>query len=114
MQELLYLLVPVPTYLLILNVMATTHTHTYHAFIPYGVGRALTIMSKSKREQYEKLLEVEFLLDSYLDGGVKAILVELLHQYNDIKDATQVVINHIANIEGTTVTAIHERLQLTE
>lgn len=43
---------------------------------------------------------------------IKPIQVQLLHQYNDIKDATQVIINHIANIEGTSVSEIHKRLKL--
>lgn len=68
-------------------------------------------MSKSKRDTYDKLLEVEMELDKFLDKG-KHLEVQLLHQYNDIKDATQIVINHIANIEGTTVTKIHRRLNL--
>lgn len=68
-------------------------------------------MSKNIRDTYNKLLEAEICIDQLLNDK-KAIQVQLLHQYNDIKDATQVVINHIANIEGVTVTAIHKRLQL--
>lgn len=70
-------------------------------------------MSKSKREIYDKLSEAETVLDQLLDDkSNKHLQVKLLHQYNDIKDATQVVINHIANIEGTTVSEIHKRLNL--
>lgn len=71
-------------------------------------------MSKSKWETFNKLQEIESKIDQLLDGGgnAKAIQVELLHQYNDIKDATQIVIDHIANTEGITVTEIHKRLKL--
>lgn len=69
-------------------------------------------MSKSKRENYDKLLETEMEIDKFLDDKGKHLQVQLLHQYNDIKDATQIVINHIANIEGTTVTKVHRRLNL--
>lgn len=71
-------------------------------------------MSKNKREKenYDKLLEIEMEIDKFLDDKGKHLQVQLLHQYNDIKDATQIVINHIANIEGTTVTKIHRRLNL--
>lgn len=68
-------------------------------------------MSKDIRDSYNKLLEAELFIDQLLNDN-KAIQVQLLHQYNDIKDATQVVIDHIANIEGVTVTAVHKRLQL--
>lgn len=71
--------------------------------------------SKPKREEYEKLLKIEFELDSYLcDSKNKLMQMHLVHQYNDIKDATQVVINQIANIEATTVTEIHKRLNLSD
>lgn len=70
-------------------------------------------MSKSNQALYIKLLEMENKLDMLLSQEtIKPIQVQLLHQYNDIKDATQVIINHIANIEGTSVSEIHKRLKL--
>lgn len=69
-------------------------------------------MSKSKKETYDKLLEIEMNIDKFLEDKGKHLQVQLLHQYNDVKDATQIVIDHIANIEGTTVTEIHQRLNL--
>lgn len=42
----------------------------------------------------------------------KKEIMELLHTYNEIKDAAQVVIGCIANIENTTVKEIHQRLNL--
>lgn len=68
-------------------------------------------MSKNLKDLFTKLSDVETQLDQMLSDK-KYIQVQLLHQYNDIKDATQVVINHIANIEEITVTEVHERLQL--
>lgn len=38
--------------------------------------------------------------------------MDLLHKYNDIKDATQVVLGAIANIEGVTVKELHNHFQL--
>lgn len=70
-------------------------------------------MSKSK-EVYDKLLETEMVIDQLLDEKNKHLHVQLLHQYNDIKDATQIVIEHIANIENTTITKVHKRLNLGE
>lgn len=70
-------------------------------------------MSRSLKESYNKLIEAETALDQMLSEK-KYVQVRLLHQYNDIKDAAQVVINHIANLEETTVTEIHKRLQLKE
>lgn len=67
----------------------------------------------SKQQLYVKLLETEKKLDQLLKNeSIKPIQVELLHQYNDIKDATQVVIGHLANIEGTSVSEIHKRMNL--
>lgn len=70
-------------------------------------------MSKNKQDTYYKLLEVENKIDQFLQHeNTKAIQVQLLHKYNDIKDATQIIINQLANIEGTSVSEIHERLEL--
>lgn len=68
-------------------------------------------MSQSKKEVYEKLLQAEVEIDNLISDK-KAFQVMLLHLYNDIKDATQIVIDHIANLEETTVTEVHNRLQL--
>lgn len=70
-------------------------------------------MSRSLKENYNKLIAAEAALDQMLSEK-KYVQVNLLHQYNDIKDAAQVVINHIANLEETTVTEVHKRLQLKE
>lgn len=42
----------------------------------------------------------------------KKEIIDLLHKYNEIKDAAQVVIGCIANIEKTTVKDIHQHLNL--
>lgn len=69
--------------------------------------------NKSNETLYLKLLEVENRLDQFLrHENCKTIQVQLLHKYNDVKDATQVVINHIANIEGTSISEIHKRFDL--
>lgn len=70
--------------------------------------------SKHKQEIFDKLSKVELELDRLLEDNERSIKVHLLHQYNDIKDATQIVINYVANVEGTTVTEIHKRLNLCE
>lgn len=69
--------------------------------------------SKTLREEYDKLQEVESKIDRLLsEKDNKSIKVQLLHEFNDIKDATQIVINYIANVEGTTVSKVHKRLNL--
>lgn len=42
----------------------------------------------------------------------KKEIMDLLHKYNEIKDAAQVVIGCIANIEETTIKEVHQRLNL--
>jgi hypothetical protein len=70
-------------------------------------------MTTNKRDIYDKLLHTEMVIDQLLEGSDnKGIKVLLLHKYNDTKDATQIVINHIANVEETTVSEIHKRLGL--
>lgn len=69
-------------------------------------------MSRDKQELYSKLIKTEMKLDEFLNGK-NHIQVQLLHQYNDIKDATQIVLNHLANIQNTTVTEIHKKFDLT-
>lgn len=72
-------------------------------------------MSVNKQDLYNKLLEEEMKIDKVLNSDrSQELQVKLLHQYNNIKDATQVVINHLANLEGTTITDIHKRLNLNE
>lgn len=66
-------------------------------------------MSKYTEATYTKLIETENKIDTWLSSeNAKHIQVQLLHKYNNIKDATQIVINHIANMEGRSVSEIHK------
>lgn len=38
--------------------------------------------------------------------------MDLLHKYNDIKDAAQTVIGAIANVRGVTIKSLHNELNL--
>ncbi|GLB43543.1 putative swi5 [Lyophyllum shimeji] len=38
--------------------------------------------------------------------------IQLLHRYNEAKDATQILIGRLATLRGTTVRQIHEDLDL--
>lgn len=40
--------------------------------------------------------------------------MKALHQYNDIKDATQIVLGRLAIVEGVTVAEIHQNYNLFE
>lgn len=71
-------------------------------------------MSENIQLIFNNLRETESKIDQMLQNCEKSSKLRLLHQYNDIKDATQIVINHIANIKGTSVTKIHEILNLGE
>lgn len=82
-------------------------------YLLFNRSNYLRTMSRSLKENYNKLIAAEAALDQMLSEK-KYVQVNLLHQYNDIKDAAQVVINHIANLEETTVTEVHKRLQLKE
>lgn len=66
----------------------------------------------------EKLITVRDNLKKELDAleqhekSDKKTIMQLMHEYNDIKDATQIIIGNIAEIEQTTVTDIHRLLNL--
>lgn len=70
-------------------------------------------MAKSKLDkELEKLKEVEEKLDKVLEQNKETSerdYLQLLHEYNDVKDAAQVVMGALADLEGTTVSEIHNR-----
>lgn len=41
-------------------------------------------------------------------------IMKALHRYNDIKDATQIVLGRLANLEGVTVAEMHRKYNLRE
>lgn len=46
------------------------------------------------------------------DEQRKKEIMDLLHQYNEIKDGTQIIIGALANVENTTIKSLHERYNL--
>ncbi|XP_055607981.1 DNA repair protein SWI5 homolog [Uranotaenia lowii] len=46
------------------------------------------------------------------DETEKLLMMDLLHKYNDIKDATQKVLGALAVLEGVTVKEMHEKYNL--
>lgn len=46
------------------------------------------------------------------DKAMKTEIMELLHKYNEIKDAAQTVIGALANIKQVTFKRIHEELKV--
>lgn len=70
-------------------------------------------------EEFEKLLKEQLAMEKMLrqledtdENTRKLKRMELLHKYNDIKDATQVIISRLANMEQVTVAEIHKRYNL--
>lgn len=60
----------------------------------------------------EKALEFEIAsVKSESHSSMKEIM-DLLHEYNDIKDATQVVLGAIAGMRGVTIASLHEEFDL--
>ena len=41
-------------------------------------------------------------------------VINLLHKFNDVKDATQIVLGRLATIEGRTVQQLHEQFGLND
>ncbi|KLT40373.1 hypothetical protein CC85DRAFT_287477 [Cutaneotrichosporon oleaginosum] len=65
-----------------------------------------------------KIAAAEATLGVDSDGNLKdaeaicARHIKLLHEYNEVKDATQALIGKYAQLTHTTVTAVHEMLEL--
>lgn len=74
----------------------------------------MTIYLQEKEACLKKLKEEEQQLDEKLYQLVteRKRVMDALHEYNDIKDATQVVLGRLAELRGLTVAKIHEKFDL--
>ncbi|XP_034238455.1 DNA repair protein SWI5 homolog [Thrips palmi] len=67
--------------------------------------------------EFEALRKKEASLDDDISNligietDVKTVM-SLLHKYNEIKDATQIVLGRLASLEGQTLKQVHERFGL--
>lgn len=67
----------------------------------------------SNDKKHKELIEKEKFVDEELirlEEAVKIrdVVMEKLHEYNDIKDATQIVIGMLANLQQETVRKLHK------
>lgn len=78
------------------------------------------VLEDEKKEEYFKLLHLEKKVDKELNelkssrekySSMKKTM-DLLHEYNDIKDATQVVFGALAELNNTTVKSLHNDYSL--
>lgn len=76
-------------------------------------------MSQSRlsiKAQYKNLLSREAEIDNEIKIWKEKLMpsyeMELLHTYNDIKDATQLLLGTVANAEGVTTRELHKKFQL--
>lgn len=74
---------------------------------------------KALQEKYNKLKKQEESLDreisELVSKGVTPDLelqMQALHDYNEMKDLTQMVLGYLADVEETTVVELHERYGL--
>jgi len=63
--------------------------------------------------ELEKSLDIE-LEKLKMKKKEKDDIMKALHQYNDIKDATQEVLGRLAILEGVTVAEMHRKYNLLE
>lgn len=79
------------------------------------------LVEKSLVEEYQALAERESSLDHDISilstastpSDVK-IVMDLLHRFNEVKDATQIVLGRLASVEGKTLQQMHERFGLND
>lgn len=65
------------------------------------------MVSVGDLEKLEKSLDLEIEKVKEKDEIIRA-----LHHYNNIKDATQIVLDRLANLKGVTVAEIHRKYNL--
>lgn len=70
-------------------------------------------------QENQDLIDIEKMLDLELSmlkkrKQEKDEIMKALHQYNDIKDATQHVLGRLAIVEGVTVAEIHRKYDLVD
>lgn len=63
-------------------------------------------MEEEERNLDEKLKSLTSIAEN------KRKIMNALHEYNDIKDATQIVLGQLANLHGVTVTELHKKFDL--
>lgn len=64
------------------------------------------------RREIELKEELEKLKGKVAKANSSDEIMKLLHDYNDIKDATQIILGCIARLNGVTVTSLHEEYNL--
>ncbi|XP_074114681.1 DNA repair protein SWI5 homolog [Cotesia typhae] len=77
-------------------------------------------LSTVDKEEYERLKKAEEELEQELNklkqeleaGPSMKETIDDLHEYNDIKDATQVVLGAMATMNGVTIASLHQEYDL--
>ena len=75
---------------------------------PEDVARAV-LKLKSKLETVQR--EIKDLSEDYHEDELQ-VHIDKLHEYNEVKDAGQILLGKIAEVEGTTTAAVYERFGL--
>lgn len=73
--------------------------------------KKLKTIQKLKATQKELAQQLNK-MDSGSEIERKAKKIELLHEYNDVMDATQNIIGALANVERVTIKRLHEKFNL--
>lgn len=66
--------------------------------------------SKSSIERRNHLIEEIASIPN--EQQMKIEIMELMHKYNDTKDAAQILIGGVANVREVTIKSVHEELHL--
>jgi D-hexose-6-phosphate mutarotase len=77
-------------------------------------------LTEEEKKEYANFIEIKKSLELELSELKKNSehensiieIMELLHEYNDIKDATQIVIGALATMRRVTVASLHEEFDL--
>lgn len=73
----------------------------------------MTVSEKFSIKKREELLtELNSLGESHDAEARKKEKIALLHEYNDVKDATQTIIGAVANIDQVTIKSLHLKYNL--
>lgn len=82
--------------------------------------RSSPLIEKTLIEEYQTLSRKEAQLDQEISNLTSSgasrsdvqTVMSLLHKFNEVKDATQVVLGRLATLEGQTIQQLHKRFGL--
>lgn len=88
-----------------------THFHLHNVMNSNKEDEKVKYLETLKIQQNELIKRLDE-LEKLSENERKTKKMELLHEYNDVKDAAQSIIGVLANLECVTIKSLHQRFGL--